>query len=42
VGTLAQAREQLAALEGVGVERVMLQHQDHRDLAMVHLLERLA
>jgi F420-dependent oxidoreductase-like protein len=42
VGTLAQAREQLAALEDVGVERVMLQHQDHRDLAMVHLLAGLA
>jgi alkanesulfonate monooxygenase SsuD/methylene tetrahydromethanopterin reductase-like flavin-dependent oxidoreductase (luciferase family) len=38
VGTLDQAREQLRALEAAGVERVMLQHQDHRDLAMVHLL----
>jgi F420-dependent oxidoreductase-like protein len=38
VGTLDQAREQLDALEAAGVERVMLQHQNHRDLAMVHLL----
>jgi alkanesulfonate monooxygenase SsuD/methylene tetrahydromethanopterin reductase-like flavin-dependent oxidoreductase (luciferase family) len=32
VGTVAQIREQLAELEKVGVERVMLQYLTHRDL----------
>jgi alkanesulfonate monooxygenase SsuD/methylene tetrahydromethanopterin reductase-like flavin-dependent oxidoreductase (luciferase family) len=32
VGTVAQIREQLAELEKIGVERVMLQYLTHRDL----------
>ncbi len=40
VGTVEQVREHLDALEAVGVERVFLQHLDHRDLAMVELIGR--
>jgi alkanesulfonate monooxygenase SsuD/methylene tetrahydromethanopterin reductase-like flavin-dependent oxidoreductase (luciferase family) len=32
VGTVAQIREQLAELEKIGIERVMLQYLTHRDL----------
>ena len=38
VGTVEEARERLQALEEVGVERVFLQHLDHRDLDMVALI----
>jgi F420-dependent oxidoreductase-like protein len=38
VGTVEEVREHLAALEAVGVERVFLQHLDHRDLEMVELI----
>jgi F420-dependent oxidoreductase-like protein len=38
VGTVEDAREHLRALEDVGVERVFLQHLDHRDLEMVELI----
>jgi alkanesulfonate monooxygenase SsuD/methylene tetrahydromethanopterin reductase-like flavin-dependent oxidoreductase (luciferase family) len=38
LGTLEEAAEQLRAYEQVGVERVMLQHLDHRDLEMVALI----
>jgi F420-dependent oxidoreductase-like protein len=38
VGTVEEVREHLAALETVGVERVFLQHLDHRDLEMVELI----
>jgi F420-dependent oxidoreductase-like protein len=37
-GTVEQAKEQLAALEAVGVERIFLQHWLHRDLEMVELI----
>jgi F420-dependent oxidoreductase-like protein len=37
-GTPAEAVEQLAELEGAGVERVFLQHLAHEDLEMVALL----
>jgi alkanesulfonate monooxygenase SsuD/methylene tetrahydromethanopterin reductase-like flavin-dependent oxidoreductase (luciferase family) len=40
VGTVEQAAERLRALEEAGVERVMLQHLDHRDLEMVALIGR--
>ena len=38
LGTLEEAAEQLRAYERVGVERVMLQHLDHRDLELVALI----
>jgi alkanesulfonate monooxygenase SsuD/methylene tetrahydromethanopterin reductase-like flavin-dependent oxidoreductase (luciferase family) len=38
LGTLDEAAEQLRAYERAGVERVMLQHLDHRDLEMVALI----
>jgi alkanesulfonate monooxygenase SsuD/methylene tetrahydromethanopterin reductase-like flavin-dependent oxidoreductase (luciferase family) len=42
VGTVAQIREQLAELEKVGVERVMLQYLTHRDLDGVGYIAELA
>jgi alkanesulfonate monooxygenase SsuD/methylene tetrahydromethanopterin reductase-like flavin-dependent oxidoreductase (luciferase family) len=42
VGTVAQIREQLAALEQLGVERVMLQYLTHRDLDGVGYIAELA
>ena len=42
VGTLEAVREQLAALEEAGVERVMFQHLLHRDLDGVALIGELA
>ena len=38
LGTLEEAVERLRAFEQAGVERVMLQHLDHRDLEMVALI----
>jgi len=38
VGTVDEVAEQLHALEEVGVERIMLQHLDHEDLATIELL----
>ena len=40
LGTLEEAAEQLRAYEQAGVERVMLQHLDHRDLELVALIGR--
>ncbi len=40
LGTLDEAAERLRAFERAGVERVMLQHLDHTDLAMVELIGR--
>ena len=40
VGTVEQAAERLRAFEEAGVERVMLQHLDHRDLELVALIGR--
>ena len=40
LGTLDEAAEQLRAYEQAGVERVMLQHLDHRDLELVALIGR--
>ena len=40
LGTLEEAAEQLRAYEEAGVERVMLQHLDHRDLELVALVGR--
>jgi alkanesulfonate monooxygenase SsuD/methylene tetrahydromethanopterin reductase-like flavin-dependent oxidoreductase (luciferase family) len=40
LGTLDEAVAQLRRYEAAGVERVMLQHLDHRDLAMVELIGR--
>jgi alkanesulfonate monooxygenase SsuD/methylene tetrahydromethanopterin reductase-like flavin-dependent oxidoreductase (luciferase family) len=42
VGTVAELREQLAALEEIGVERVMLQYLPHRDLDGVDYIAELA
>jgi alkanesulfonate monooxygenase SsuD/methylene tetrahydromethanopterin reductase-like flavin-dependent oxidoreductase (luciferase family) len=42
VGTVAQLREQLAALEEIGVERVMLQYLTHSDLDGVDYISELA
>ena len=42
IGTVDGAVEQLLRLEGAGVQRVMLQHQDHTDVAMVALLGEVA
>lgn len=41
-GTIDEAAEQLRALEEAGVQRVMLQHQSHDDVAMVHVLGEIA
>jgi F420-dependent oxidoreductase-like protein len=41
-GTIDEVAEQLGALENVGVERVMMQMQDHADVEMIHVLGRLA
>jgi alkanesulfonate monooxygenase len=38
VGTVEEAVERLRRYEAVGVERVMLQHLLHRDLAAVELI----
>ena len=40
LGTLEEAVERLGAYESAGLERVMLQHLDHEDLAMVELIGR--
>jgi alkanesulfonate monooxygenase SsuD/methylene tetrahydromethanopterin reductase-like flavin-dependent oxidoreductase (luciferase family) len=40
LGTLDEAAAQLRRYEEAGVERVMLQHLDHTDLAMVELIGR--
>jgi|SRR5829696_4789081 len=40
LGTLDEAAEQLRAYERAGIERVMLQHLDHRDLELVALIGR--
>jgi alkanesulfonate monooxygenase SsuD/methylene tetrahydromethanopterin reductase-like flavin-dependent oxidoreductase (luciferase family) len=40
LGTLEEAAAQLRRFEAAGVERVMLQHLDHTDLAMVELIGR--
>ena len=40
LGTLDEAAAQLRAFEQAGVERVMLQHLDHRDLELVALIGR--
>jgi alkanesulfonate monooxygenase SsuD/methylene tetrahydromethanopterin reductase-like flavin-dependent oxidoreductase (luciferase family) len=40
LGTLDEAVAQLRRFEAAGVERVMLQHLDHQDLAMVELIGR--
>jgi alkanesulfonate monooxygenase SsuD/methylene tetrahydromethanopterin reductase-like flavin-dependent oxidoreductase (luciferase family) len=42
VGTVAQIREQLASLEKIGVQRVMLQYLPHRDLDGVGYIAELA
>jgi alkanesulfonate monooxygenase SsuD/methylene tetrahydromethanopterin reductase-like flavin-dependent oxidoreductase (luciferase family) len=42
VGTVAQIRQQLAELEEIGVERVMLQYLTHTDLDGVDLIGELA
>jgi alkanesulfonate monooxygenase SsuD/methylene tetrahydromethanopterin reductase-like flavin-dependent oxidoreductase (luciferase family) len=42
VGTVAQVREQLAKLEEIGVERVMLQYLTHSDLDGVDYIAELA
>jgi alkanesulfonate monooxygenase SsuD/methylene tetrahydromethanopterin reductase-like flavin-dependent oxidoreductase (luciferase family) len=42
VGTVAQIRQQLAELEEIGVERVMLQYLPHRDLDGVDYIAELA
>jgi alkanesulfonate monooxygenase SsuD/methylene tetrahydromethanopterin reductase-like flavin-dependent oxidoreductase (luciferase family) len=40
LGTLEEAAQRLRDYERAGVERVMLQHLDHQDLAMVELIGR--
>jgi F420-dependent oxidoreductase-like protein len=40
VGTVEEAVERLGRLEAAGVERVFLQHLDHRDTEMVELIGR--
>jgi alkanesulfonate monooxygenase SsuD/methylene tetrahydromethanopterin reductase-like flavin-dependent oxidoreductase (luciferase family) len=40
LGTLDEAAERLRAYERAGVERVMLQHLDHRDIEMIALIGR--
>jgi alkanesulfonate monooxygenase SsuD/methylene tetrahydromethanopterin reductase-like flavin-dependent oxidoreductase (luciferase family) len=42
VGTVAQVRERLAELEGIGVQRVMLHYLTHRDLDGVDYIAELA
>lgn len=42
VGTVAQIRQQLADLEEIGIERVMLQYLTHRDLDGVDYIAELA
>jgi alkanesulfonate monooxygenase SsuD/methylene tetrahydromethanopterin reductase-like flavin-dependent oxidoreductase (luciferase family) len=42
VGTVAEVRRQLEALEGIGIERVMLQYLTHRDLDGVTYIAELA
>jgi alkanesulfonate monooxygenase SsuD/methylene tetrahydromethanopterin reductase-like flavin-dependent oxidoreductase (luciferase family) len=42
VGTVAQVRERLEELEGVGVQRAMLQYLPHRDLDGVDYIAELA
>jgi len=42
VGTVEEVRERVAALESVGVSRVMLQHLDHADLDAVAAIGELA
>src|SRR5581483_1678113 len=42
VGSVEELAERLAALEAVGVSRVLLQHLDHRDLDAVATMGRLA
>jgi alkanesulfonate monooxygenase SsuD/methylene tetrahydromethanopterin reductase-like flavin-dependent oxidoreductase (luciferase family) len=42
IGTVAQVRQQLAGLEEIGVERVMLQYLTHRDLDGVDYIAELA
>ncbi|MDX6606200.1 MAG: hypothetical protein QOD14_740 [Solirubrobacterales bacterium] len=42
IGTVAEVREQLADLEEVGVERLMLQYLTHRDLDGVDYIAELA
>ena len=42
IGTVGEAVAQLRAFEEAGVDRVMLQHQDHGDVAMVALLGEVA
>jgi alkanesulfonate monooxygenase SsuD/methylene tetrahydromethanopterin reductase-like flavin-dependent oxidoreductase (luciferase family) len=42
VGTVAEIRTRLAELEGIGVERVMLQYLTHRDLDGVDYIAELA
>jgi alkanesulfonate monooxygenase SsuD/methylene tetrahydromethanopterin reductase-like flavin-dependent oxidoreductase (luciferase family) len=42
IGTVAEIREQLSALEDAGVERLMFQHLTHHDLDGVDLIAELA
>ncbi|MGH9154229.1 MAG: hypothetical protein ACRD03_18010 [Acidimicrobiales bacterium] len=42
IGTVEEAVARLRALEEAGVDRVMLQMQDHADVAMVALLGEVA
>jgi F420-dependent oxidoreductase-like protein len=42
VGTVEEVVDQLRSFEDAGVERIMLQHLAHNDLAMVHLLGEVA
>ncbi|HEY1238007.1 MAG TPA: LLM class flavin-dependent oxidoreductase [Solirubrobacterales bacterium] len=42
VGTVAQIRDKLSELEGIGVQRVMLQYLTHRDLDGVDYIAELA
>jgi len=41
-GTVDEVAEKLGALEKAGVDRVMMQMQDHADVEMVHVLGRVA
>jgi alkanesulfonate monooxygenase SsuD/methylene tetrahydromethanopterin reductase-like flavin-dependent oxidoreductase (luciferase family) len=40
LGTVDEAVDRLRAYEAAGIERVMLQHLDHQDLAMGELIGR--
>ena len=42
IGTVAQAVDRLKALGDAGVDRVMMQMQDHTDVEMVHVLGEVA